>query len=88
MKITNKTSSKWVELCKTRIGDVLFFEDTNSWGEEPFIRVDEPSEVQCCECAHEGCYVLSLESFDVWRPNDNEKVRVVNAELIITNEGV
>ena len=87
MKITNKTSSKWVELCKTRIGDVVFFEDTDCWGEEPFIRVDEPSEVQCCECAREGCYVLSLESFDVWRPNDNEKVRVVNAELIITNKG-
>lgn len=87
MKITNKTNIEWVKLHETRIGDVFFFEDTNSWGEEPFIRIDKPSEVQCFECRHEGCYVLSLESFDAWEPTDsNEKVRVANAELIITNK--
>lgn len=87
MKITDKTNSKWVELSKTRFGDVFFFEDTNSWGDEPFIRIDDPSEVQCCECGHEGYYVLSLESFDIWEPKAEEKVKVVNAELIITNKG-
>ena len=84
MKITNKTNIEYVKLYETRYGDVFFFEDTNAWGDEPFIRIDEVSEVQCSECRHDGCYVLSLESFDVWEPNANEKVRVANAELIIT----
>lgn len=86
MKITDKTNFVWTKLHETHIGDVFFFEDTNSWGEKPFIRMDNPSEIQCWECRHEGYYVLSLESFDVWEPDANEKVKVVNAELIITNK--
>lgn len=88
MKITNKTNIEYVKIYETKYGDVIFFEDTNSWGEEPFIRIDDLSEVQCSECTHEGYYALSLESFDVWEPNANEKVKVVNAELIITNKEV
>ena len=84
MKITNKTNFEWVELRNAFVGDIIFFEDTNAWGDEPFMVINDLSEVQCSECSHGGYYVLSLESFDVWRPNDNEKVRVVNAELIIT----
>ena len=88
MKITNKTNIEYVKICETNYGDVIFFEDTKSWGEEPFIRIEDVSEVQCCECEHEGYYALSLTSFDVWEINPNEKVRVVNAELIITNKEV
>ena len=87
MKITNKTNFVWTKLHETHIGDVFFFEDTNSWGEEPFIRIKDVSEVQCCGCGHDGYDVLSLETFEVWEPKAEEKVRVVNAELIITNKG-
>lgn len=86
MKITDKTNFKWTELYDTHHGDIFFFEDMNAWGDEPFMRIDDVSEVQCSECDHSGCYVLSLESFDVWEPSTNEKVRIVNAELIITNK--
>ena len=88
MKITNKTNFEWVRLHEVPFGDVFFFEDTDAWGDEPFIRIDNLSEVQCCECTHEGYYALSLTSFNVWEINPNEKVRVVNAELIITNKEV
>ena len=88
MKITNKTNIEWVRLHEVPFGDVFFFEDTDAWGDEPFIRINDLSEVQCCECEHVGYYVLSLESFDVWEPKAEEKVKVVNAELIITNKEV
>lgn len=86
MKITNKTNFEWTELREVSVGDIFFFEDTDAWGDEPFVMIDDLSEVQCSECGHEGHYVLSLESFDVWEPNTNERVRVVNSELIITNK--
>lgn len=86
MKITNKTNFKWTELCEVSVGDVLFFEDTDAWGDEPFVMIDDLLEVQCRECSHDGYYVLSLESYDVWEPPASEKVRVVNSELIITNK--
>lgn len=86
MRIIDKTNVKWTELYDTHSGDIFFFKDVGSWGDEPFMRIKEVSEVQCCECDHSGCYVLNLESFDVWEPSTNEKVRVVNSELIITNK--
>lgn len=86
MKITNKANFKWNRLREVFVGDIFFFEDTASWGDEPFMMIDDLSEVQCSECSHGGYYVLSLESFEVWEPNADEKVRVVNAELIITNK--
>lgn len=84
MKITNKTNFEWVKLHETHHGDVLFFEDVDAWGDEPFIRIGDLSEVRCDECQHKGFYVMSLENFDVWEPDCDEKVRVVNAELILT----
>lgn len=88
MKITDKTNFVWTKLHETHIGDVFFFEDTNSLGEEPFIRIEDVSKVQYCGCGHDGYYVLSLETFEVLEfTNSNERVKVVNAELIITNKG-
>lgn len=84
MKITNKTKSDKVYLHEVKTGEVFFFEDTAVWGKEPFIRVFELSEVQCSECSHDGYYVMSLETFDVWEPSGNEIIRVVEAELILT----
>lgn len=86
MKITNKTNFKWIELREVFVGDVFFFEDTDAWGDEPFVMIDDLSEVRCKECNHCGYYVLSLDSYEVWEPSADEKVRVVNSELIISNK--
>ena len=86
MKITIKSNFEYVKFYETRYGDVLFFENTDAWGDEPFIRIDDLTEVQCIDCVHEGYYVLNLRKFDVWEVKADERVRVANAELIITNK--
>jgi hypothetical protein len=82
MKITNKSLSGRVYINDIEIGGVFFIEDTDSWGEEPFLKLD-PNLIGNSDY-DEGNYALSLREYLVYEIGYSEPLRKVKSELILT----
>lgn len=82
MKITNKSLSGRVFINDIKIGEVFFIEDTNDWGEEPFLKLD--SKLIGNSNYKEGNYILSLKDYSVYEIGYGEPLRRIHSELILT----
>lgn len=82
MKITNKSLSGRVYIDEIEVGEIFFIEDTNDWGEEPFLKLD-PNLIGNSDY-EEGNYALSLKEYLVYEIGYSEPLRRVNSELILT----
>lgn len=81
MKITNKNLYGRVYINDIEVGEVFFIEDTNDWGEEPFLKLDPKF---CDSLDRKGNYILSFEDYIVYEIDDLEPLRRVKSELILT----
>lgn len=82
MKITNKNLCGRVYINDIEVGEVFFVEDTNDWGEEPFLKLD-PKLIGNSDYK-KGNYALSLEEYLVYEIGYSEPLRKVKSELILT----
>lgn len=83
MKITNKTLVDRVYIDKIKVGEIFFIEDSDSWGEEPFLKLD-PKLRGGTDDWEKGNYILSLDNYKVYEIGCGEPLRKVNSELILT----
>ena len=82
MKITNKSLSGRVFINDIEIGGVFFIEDTDIWGEKPFLKLD-PRLCYGSDCK-EGNYILSLKDYSVYEIGYSIPLRRIHSELILT----
>ena len=82
MKITNKSLSGRVFINDIEVGEVFFIEDTDNWGEEPFLKLD-PNLIGNSDY-EEGNYALSLKEYLVYEIGYSEVLKRVHSELILT----